>query len=52
MTPAQQVTVKTLQREGFTIEQQGRRTIRLARGNDYRLVKADGTQQRANGARR
>jgi len=52
MTPAQQATIKTLQRAGFALEHQGKNVARMARGNDYRLVKADGTQRRAQGARR
>ena len=52
MTPPQQATINTLQREGFTVEYRGKNVIRVAHGNDYRLVKLDGSQQRAKGARR
>lgn len=52
MTGPQQVTLKTLQREGFLLDYSGLNVIRLRRGNDLRLVRTDGTQVRASGARR
>lgn len=52
MTTAQQATINQLQRAGFALEYQGKHVARMARGNDYRLVKLDGSQQRARGARR
>ncbi|MBS9758477.1 hypothetical protein JR044_31270 [Pseudomonas aeruginosa] len=52
MTTAQQAAIAALQRDGFALEYHGRHVARLARGNDYRLVRQDGTQQRAKGARR
>ena len=51
MTIDQRVTVSTLQSQGFKVEQEGK-SIRVVRGNDYRLVMADGSQRRAEGAKR
>lgn len=52
MSAAQRATIAALAREGFAVEYHGRHVARLARGNDYRLVRLDGSQQRAKGARR
>lgn len=52
MSAAQAATVQALRREGFALDYQGRHVVRLVRGNDRRLVRLDGSQQRAQGARR
>jgi len=52
VTSAQAQALQQLQLEGFRVEQVGRRVIRVQRGNDCRLVLADGGLKRAMGARR
>lgn len=47
MTQQQKVAVESLKRDGFKVIQDTHGAICLARGNDYRLVKQDGRQQRA-----
>lgn len=51
MTIDQRITVSALQSQGFKIEKESK-SIRLVRGNDYRLVMADGSQRRAQGAKK
>ena len=51
MTSRQLETVKALQSEGFEVGDQAK-SICMRRGNDCRLVMADGSQKRAKGARR
>ena len=51
-TAAQAATAKLLEAQGFTVEHADCKCIRMARGNDYRIVQQDGTQKRALGARR
>ncbi len=50
-TTAQAATVRQLTAEGFSIDSLGT-SIRMKRGNDYRLVQLDGAQKRAMGAKR
>jgi hypothetical protein len=42
MTAAQQATVDQLKSEGFTVTQTLREIVRMVRGADIRIVKADG----------
>lgn len=42
MTPSQQTTVDQLKSEGFTVTQTLREIVRMVRGADIRIVKADG----------
>lgn len=51
MTIEQRLTVKSLLADGLAIHQEAK-AVRMFRGNDYRLVMADGSQKRAKGARR
>lgn len=51
MTIEQRLTVQALQADGFAIHQEAK-AVRMFKGNDYRLVMADGSQKRAKGARR
>lgn len=48
MTPVQRFTVETLQACGFRIVEKCSDIIRLSKGADNRLVRADGSQRRAN----
>ena len=50
-TTAQAATVRQLTAECFSIDSLGT-SIRMKRGNDYRLVQLDGAQKRAMGAKR
>lgn len=52
MTGAQHITLKALHREGFLLDYSGQHVVRVRKGNDCRLVRKDGTQVRAFGARR
>lgn len=52
MTLAQRATVDLLKADGFEIDQEENNVVRMKRGNDYRLVRMDGTQKRAFGAKR
>ncbi len=51
-TAAQAATASLLKAQGFKVEQQCDKTIRMVKGNDYRIVQQDGQQKRAIGARR
>lgn len=51
-TIAQAATASQLKAQGFAILEQDCKIIRMARGNDYRIVQQDGTQKRAYGAKR
>ena len=51
-TTAQAATQKLLASQGFTVDYQDSKAIRMVKGNDYRLVQQDGQQKRAIGARR
>ena len=51
-TTAQAATKQLLAAQGFTVDYQDDKGIRMVRGNDYRLVQQDGQQKRAIGARR
>lgn len=51
MTSRQLETVQALHSKGFKIDQEGK-SITAVRGNDYRLIMADGSQKRAKGAKR
>jgi hypothetical protein len=51
-TTAQAATVRQLAALGFTEDYRDALHVRMARGNDYRLIRQDGTQKRALGARR
>lgn len=48
MTTAQRNTVSQLQAIGFRIVEKSSDIVRLSKGADKRLVRADGTQKRAN----
>lgn len=48
MTPVQRTTVEQLQACGFQIVEKASDIVRLSKGADKRLVRADGTQKRAN----
>lgn len=48
MTPLQRSTVQTLQAEGFQIVLQAKDIVRMTKGADKRLVRADGSVKRAN----
>lgn len=48
MTPIQRKTVTDLQAEGFQIVLQAKDIVRMTKGADKRLVRADGSQKRAN----
>lgn len=50
MTP-QQAVIAQLQSQGFRIDWTGK-SIRMARGNDYRMIDQNGRQTRAFGAKR
>jgi hypothetical protein len=52
MKPLQQAAVALLIAAGFAIDQISGGTVRVKRGNDYRLVQMDGQQKRALGAKR
>jgi len=51
MTNLQHLAVQALIADGFAIHQVAK-AVRMFKGNDYRLVMADGSQKRAKGARR
>lgn len=46
MTPAQQITVQQLQREGFTVVEENREVVRMTRNGDNRVIMRDGSQKR------
>lgn len=48
MTPTQRIAVEKLQAIGFKVVEHASDIVRLSKGADKRLVKADGTQKRAN----
>lgn len=48
MTTAQRIAVQQLQSIGFGIVEQNSDIVRLSKGADKRLVRADGTVKRAN----
>lgn len=52
MTPQQKAAVDALKNDGFKVIEDTHSGICLVRGNDYRLVKQDGRQQRAKHDRR
>lgn len=52
MKPPQQATVALLIVAGFAIDHISGGTVRVKRGNDFRLVQMDGQQNRALGAKR
>lgn len=47
MTPIQRKTVTDLQAIGFQIVLQAKDIVRMTKGADKRLVRADGSQKRA-----
>jgi len=51
MTTEQRLTVQALQSDGFDIFDEAK-SVCIRKGNDYRLVMADGSQRRAKGARK
>ena len=51
-TTSQAATLRLLIAAGFTVDQQSGASIRVMRGNDFRLIQLDGTQKRAVGATR
>lgn len=48
MTPAQEITVARLKREGFEQIVEGREIIRMTKGADRRVVMSDGSQKRGH----
>lgn len=50
-TPAQATTIRDLTLQGFRVDEEERSQVRMVRGNDYRLVRMDGSQRRALWAR-
>ena len=51
-TTAQAASQKLLAAQGFIVDYQDSKAIRMVRGNDFRLVQQDGIVKRAIGARR
>lgn len=51
-TRAQAATLALLQADGFSVVHTSPKAIKVAKGNDFRLVQLDGQQKRALGARR
>lgn len=51
-TRAQAATLALLQADGFSVVNTSPKAIKVAKGNDFRLVQLDGQQKRAHGARR
>lgn len=51
-TSAQAATLALLQADGFSVVHTSPKAIKVAKGNDFRLVQLDGQQKRALGARR
>lgn len=51
-TNAQAAAICGLIVQGFMIDMEERSQVRMVRGNDYWLVRMDGSQKRAMGARR
>lgn len=51
MTLNQRLTTQALLADGFTVKTSGSGLV-ASRGNDFRLILADGSQRRANGARK
>ena len=47
MTPVQRKTVNELVADGFRVVLAAREIVRLTKGADKRLVRADGSQKRA-----
>jgi hypothetical protein len=52
MTLPQRAIVDQLKSEQFAVVREDNTVVVLQRGNDFRLVRMDGTQKRALGARR
>lgn len=52
MTSQQKAAVDALKNDGFKVIEDTHSAICLVRGNDFRLVKQDGRQQRAKRDRR
>ena len=52
MTLPQRVIVDQLKADGFAVDQEENTVVRMKRGNDFRLVRMDGSQKRAYGAKR
>lgn len=52
MTLPQRAIVDQLKSEQFSVVREDNTVVVLQRGNDFRLVRMDGTQKRALGARR
>lgn len=51
-TTAQAASQRLLAAQGFAVDYQDSKCIRMVRGNDYRLVQQNGIVKRAIGARR
>ena len=51
-TTAQAASQRLLAAQGFAVDYQDGKCIRMVRGNDYRLIQQDGIVKRAIGARR
>lgn len=48
MTPAQERTLKLLQRERFNLVCEAREVVRVTRNGDNRVILRDGTQKRGH----
>lgn len=48
MSAARDVTVAKLVAEGFAVSTRSKDVVRVARGNDKRIVMPDGSQKRSN----
>lgn len=51
-TTAQAATRQALEAQGFKVLATDCKSIRMGRGNDFRVIQQDGTQKRAYGEKR
>lgn len=52
LTEAQRLGAEALKREGFALDGADGAVVRIKRGNDYRIVRLDGSVRRGLGAKR
>ncbi len=52
MTLTQRAVVNQLLADGFRVDEEENKVVRMKRGNDYRIVLLNGTQKRAVGGKR
>ena len=48
MSAARDLTVASMVAQGFKVSARGKEVVRIARGNDKRIVMPDGSQKRSN----